>query len=326
MTDSKSFPSVQEPPKTQRRTTKVLGLVSVLVLGAWLWCSHKSFGTSPVIDVSSLGDACPQEPSYNPAEALRGIELKPPRLADSVRRLSESIQIDTSVGEEVLELGDRSEFWSRIFQPFADWIHDAYPRIHSADSPVKREFVNEHGLLYTWPGSNRSLKPLLLMAHQDVVPVQNETLNEWFHPPFSGYVDLVNQTVWGRGAIDCKLLLTSILSAVESLLESNFTPQRTVILSFGQDEETHGTRGAKHIAAELERRYGRDSVALIVDEGIPVLAPTDLGSYGMPLAAPSVTERGMADMMLTAHASGGHSSMPPPPHGDWYYGAYHCAS
>lgn len=70
------------------------------------------------------------------------------------------------------------------------------------------EKVNTYGLLYTWQGSDTSLKPMLLMGHQggfhltqptslinivspslDVVPVDPLTVNQWKQPPFSGYYD-----------------------------------------------------------------------------------------------------------------------------------------
>ena len=65
--------------------------------------------------------------------------------------------------------------------------------------------VNTWGLVYEWPGSDKSLKPILLTAHQgmvatlsvdsgdpslvDVVPVNPKTVNEWEYPPYSGHYD-----------------------------------------------------------------------------------------------------------------------------------------
>lgn len=49
--------------------------------------------------------------------------------------------------------------------------------------------VNTYGLVFKLEGSDSSLKPLLLMGHQDVVPVNRETVSEWVHPPFSGHFD-----------------------------------------------------------------------------------------------------------------------------------------
>ena len=62
--------------------------------------------------------------------------------------------------------------------------------------------INTHAHLYTWPGTNETLQPIVLMAHEDVVPVNPGTLGQWTHPPFDGFVD--DEWVWGRGAADCK--------------------------------------------------------------------------------------------------------------------------
>ena len=59
-------------------------------------------------------------------------------------------------------------------------------RSHSSLELTK---VNTYGLVYVWKGSDASLKPLLLLAHQDVVPVNPDTVDEWTHPPYSGYFD-----------------------------------------------------------------------------------------------------------------------------------------
>ncbi|KAH8913971.1 Zn-dependent exopeptidase, partial [Atractiella rhizophila] len=78
----------------------------------------------------------------------------------------------------------------------------------------------------------------MLMAHQDTVPVNMATLDQWDYPPWSGHYD--GTYVWGRGASDCKTLLISELQAVTLLIKQGFTPRRTIILSFGFDEETGG--------------------------------------------------------------------------------------
>src|ERR1700710_74308 len=121
------------------------------------------------------------------------------------------------------------------------------------------EKINRYGLLYHLPGSNTSMKPILFMAHQDVVPASNAPA--WDHPPFDAYFD--GQWLWGRGAADCKSNLVGIFSAMEALLDQGFKPERTIILSFGFDEETGGYRGAAHLARHLETKLGANSLALI---------------------------------------------------------------
>lgn len=91
----------------------------------------------------------------------------------------------------------------------------------------------------------------------DVVPVDPSTVDEWEHPPYSGYFDgkylalnktesnhgwnaLLGERIWGRGSSDDKSGLIGIMSSIESLLEKNFVPSRSVVLTFGFDEEASG--------------------------------------------------------------------------------------
>jgi carboxypeptidase PM20D1 len=62
---------------------------------------------------------------------------------------------------------------------------------------LRRTRVNRYSLLYRWEGKNTNLNPILIMAHQDVVPVSEETLNRWTYPPFSGAI--ADGYVWGVG-------------------------------------------------------------------------------------------------------------------------------
>lgn len=82
---------------------------------------------------------------------------------------------------------------------FAAFLEREYPRIYAT---LQHEMVNTHAHLFTWPGSRSELQPIVLMAHEDVVPVLPATLDKWTHPPFEGVVD--DQWVWGRGSADCK--------------------------------------------------------------------------------------------------------------------------
>lgn len=61
-----------------------------------------------------------------------------------------------------------------------------FPLLHKK---LHLEKVNTHGLVYVWEGTNTSLKPALLAAHQDTVPVNPATLDYWTHPPWSGKYD-----------------------------------------------------------------------------------------------------------------------------------------
>ncbi|KAJ9105002.1 hypothetical protein QFC20_004443 [Naganishia adeliensis] len=167
------------------------------------------------------------------------------------------------------------------------------------------EKVNTYGLAYEWTGSDPSLKPLMLAAHQDVVPVERSTVLDWTYPPFSGHYDGTN--IWGRGSSDDKTGLISIMSAVELLIEGGFKPTRTVVLAYGFDEECGGKVGALALGKYLEEKYGRDSMLMLVDEGSGMTE-----RYGQTFAEPSTGEKGYLDVELSVATPGGHSSVPPP--------------
>jgi carboxypeptidase PM20D1 len=184
-----------------------------------------------------------------------------------------------------------------------EYLQRSFPRVHSA---LTREAVAEHSLLYTWKGRNPSLTPILLMSHQDVVPVEPGTEKDWTHPPFSGLID--GGFVWGRGALDDKVSVLAILEAAETLLARGFQPQRTVYFAFGHDEEVSGVKGAAALAALLERRGVRPE--LILDEG-GIIAEGMVPGVARPVALISTAEKGYVSVELVAEDAGGHSSMPP---------------
>jgi Gly-Xaa carboxypeptidase len=150
---------------------------------------------------------------------------------------------------------------------------------------MQPETVNTHGLIYTWKGSDEDLKPLLLLSHQDVVPVPNATVGAWTFPPYSGHYD--GYSVWGRGSSDCKNQLIAVMEAMEMFLEAGFEPKRTIVLSFGFDEEISGREGGGHLAPFLLERYGKDGIAALVDEGASFMK-----AWGSVFATPGTGEKG----------------------------------
>jgi carboxypeptidase PM20D1 len=140
------------------------------------------------------------------------------------------------------------------------YLASAFPGVHAQ---LRREIVSQHSLLYSWQGSDSSLKPILLMGHLDVVPVEPGTQDKWQHDPFGGRI--VDELIWGRGAIDNKSAVAGMLEAIEMLLAEGFRPARTVYLAYGHDEEVGGTNGAKQIAALLENRGVE--LEMVLDEG-----------------------------------------------------------
>jgi carboxypeptidase PM20D1 len=182
-------------------------------------------------------------------------------------------------------------------------LRSRYPLLHAT---LKREVVGGLSLLYTWTGTDPAAKPILLMAHQDVVPIAPGTEKDWLAEPFAGTIK--DGFVWGRGAWDDKVNLISQMEAVEMLIASGFQPKRTVYLAYGADEEVGGLRGAKAIAALLAER--KVKLDFILDEGL-LITEGVLPGLKPPGAVVGIAEKGYLSVGLHAQATPGHSSIPP---------------
>ncbi len=216
----------------------------------------------------------------------------------AIERLAAAVRIPTvSVAETPGE--DFS-----VFTRFHEFLEASFPRVHQQ---LTREVVGGHSLLFTWQGREPSTRPVLLMGHMDVVPVEVGTESAWAHPPFSGLV--ADGFVWGRGTLDDKCSVVAIFEAVEEHLKNGFQPRQTFLLAFGHDEEIGGRAGAASIAALLQSRGIR--LEFVLDEGLAVTHGIVPGLES-PAALIGIAEKGYASVELSAQAPGGHSSMPPP--------------
>src|SRR5579859_292183 len=217
-------------------------------------------------------------------------------VASAAQHLSQAVQIETVSHQNITD--DHPEEWIRLH----DFLASAYPAAYAV---MTREIVGKNTLVYTWPGSDPALAPIVLMAHQDVVPVTPGSEADWKHPPFSGAI--ADGAVWGRGSIDDKGSLITLFEGVEALAKQGFKPKRTVMIVSGEDEETRGT-GARAAAALLISRGVK--AQFVVDEGLPVISDNPI--TGGRLALIGTAEKGYATLVVTAKAEGGHSSAPPP--------------
>lgn len=223
-----------------------------------------------------------------------------PAVVDSqaaATRLSHALQIKT-----ISHNDPTKDDTSKLIE-FHGFLEKSFPLVHQK---LQREVINEYSLLYKWQGSDPGLKPVLLNAHMDVVPVEPGTESSWTFDAFSGAIE--EGYIWGRGAIDMKSTLTAIMEAVEGNLRKGFSPKRTIYLSMGHDEELGGANGAKQIAAHLKQ----NGVKLLytIDEGMPILDET-LSPIKQKTAIIGVAEKGYITLKITAKTKGGHSSMPP---------------
>jgi carboxypeptidase PM20D1 len=223
-------------------------------------------------------------------------DVPPVDLALAATHLAEAVRLRTISHQDAAD-NDRAE-WDR----FHEWLASTYPATHAA---MSREVVAGHTLLYTWPGSDATRRPIVLLAHHDVVPVTPGTEGDWRHAPFDGVV--ADGAVWGRGAVDNKGSLIGLFEALESLAGAGFKPGRTVIVVSGHDEEAGGA-GAAAAAQLLQQR--NVTAEFVLDEGLVVVA--DFPLLGRPVALIGIAEKGYGTLRITAPAQGGHSSTPPP--------------
>ncbi len=235
---------------------------------------------------------------YSPeSTANEQIELPQVDEASITTHLSEAIRFRTISSSS--DMTDRGP----AFQNFLDWLVTTYP---AANEVMTREIINGLTPLYRWQGLDDALKPILLTAHYDVVPVAEDSRDQWEQKPFSGAVK--EGFIWGRGSLDDKSAVVAIMEAVEGLARTGHAPKRTIYLSFGHDEEIGGAEGAGMVAAYLRERGVQ--MAWSLDEGSMILKNIITG-LNKPVASINVAEKGYVSLDIIARAEGGHSSLPP---------------
>ncbi len=246
-----------------------------------------------ILGVSAYRTATFERPSAAVAP-VEGMRLDDAALA---KRLAGALRFRT------ISAQDPAQFDAAPFRALQQYLAETFPAVHAK---LQREIVNDYSLLYTWPGSDPSLKAVLLLAHQDVVPVTPETEKDWLHPAFAG--EIADGFVWGRGTLDDKSSLMAILEAVEALLNEGYQPKMTIYLAFGHDEEVGGPQGAPKIAETLKARGVR--VEYAIDEGETIIKGVIPG-VSVPVAVIGLGEKGYLSLELTVDAEGGHAATPP---------------
>jgi carboxypeptidase PM20D1 len=216
---------------------------------------------------------------------------------NEIQRFSKALQFETI-----------SDYDSTIFNPvvyknFITYLQQAFPLTHQK---LEFKIINEYSLVYYWKGTDIKKAPILFLAHYDVVPAEASTLNQWTHPPFSGYID--NEWIWGRGAIDNKFQVMSLLETTEKLLKENFTPRQDIYFAFGHDEEIGGEQGASKIAEYLKTK--NLEFDLVLDEG-GIMVKDIFPGITKTIAFISTAEKGDMNIEMAVFAKGGHSSVPP---------------
>ena len=185
------------------------------------------------------------------------------------------------------------------FEQLIDALPELYPEVFRVCSLTR---LPDRALLFRWQGRS-SAEPSVMMAHYDVVPVEEEN---WEKPPFSGIIE--NGVLWGRGALDTKVTFNGVLFAANTLIAQGFIPAQDVYFAFSGGEEVNGM-GAVHIV-----NWFKDqgiTPALVVDEGGAVVQDVFPG-VSAPCGLIGIAEKGMMNLTFSVASQGGHASAPKP--------------
>ena len=161
-------------------------------------------------------------------------------------------------------------------------------------------FEHTASLYVRYRGDGSGGRPILLLAHMDVVPARRA---DWERDPFTLIEE--NGFFFGRGSIDNKSGLALITATVLQLRAEGFTPTRDLIIWFSGDEETAGDTTAD-LLANHRALLGEAEFALNSDAGGGLLSHDNTPTaYFLQTA-----EKTYADFTITARNPGGHSSLP----------------
>jgi len=140
---------------------------------------------------------------------------------------------------------------------------------------------------------------LMFMSHTDVVPVEDES--KWRFPPFSATI--AEGRVFGRGASDCKGLLTAQMMAMRLLKRNGIELNDSLILASGADEEHGGRYGFGWLA---ENHPEKLAAPFAVNEGggAPIQAAGAL-TYVL-----GVGEKGRLQIEIDVKGVSSHASVP----------------
>lgn len=147
-------------------------------------------------------------------------------------------------------------------------------------------------------GTDPNAPSLCLNGHTDVVPVNPDG---WRHDPFGG--ELIDNEVWGRGAIDMLGLTASMAVTVRHLAATGFRPKGDLVFFAVADEESGSAYGARYMADNHPEVITTDYV-LTENGGLHG------GSENKPVVTMRVGEKGVAWQRLRVRGTPGHGSQP----------------
>ena len=216
------------------------------------------------------------------------------------------VDLDTAVSNlqqlircKTISYNDHSLEDKEEFRKLKDLLPKLYPNVFSVCEYTE---IPEEAVLFRWPGKIAG-DPAVMMAHYDVVPVDEE---KWEKPPFSGILE--DGVLWGRGTMDTKITMASALYAANQLIGQGFMPEHDVYFAFSGGEEVNGL-GAVRIVDYFEEKGITPS--MVVDEGGAVVQDIFPG-VKEDCAMIGIAEKGLINAKYTVKSGGGHASAPPP--------------
>ena len=211
----------------------------------------------------------------------------------AIQSLAQLVQCKT-VSYNDKQLEDDAEFKKLI-----SLLPGLYPRVFDICSMNQ---LPDRALLLRWPGKSDKA-PVVLMAHYDVVPVDEAN---WDKPPFAAVIE--DGVMWGRGTLDTKATFNAIFSAANHLIGKGFRPENDIYFAFSGGEEVNG-QGAVNIVNWFIDHHVQP--ALVVDEGGAVVENVFPG-VKQPCGLIGIGEKGLMNARFRAVSAGGHASAPKP--------------
>ena len=241
------------------------------------------------IAVAALRTAC-SRPKPQPEISQEEIAFDKDAAVDALARLVRCKTV--SYNDHAME--DEGEFRKLIAL-----LPELYPEVFRVCSFQQ---LPDRALLFRWRGKGEG-DPAVLMAHYDVVPVNEE---KWDKPPFAAVIE--DGVLWGRGTLDTKVTFNGVLSAANYLIVTGFQPENDVYFAFSGGEEVNG-KGAVNIVNYFVE-HGIHP-AMVVDEGGAVVENVFPG-VKQPCGLIGIAEKGMLNAQYRTVSTGGHASAPKP--------------
>ena len=200
---------------------------------------------------------------------------------------------------KTVSYNDKSMEDDAEFKKLIDLLPELYPCVSVRCDMLQ---LPDRALLFRWRGKSDAA-PSVMMAHYDVVPVNEEG---WEKPPFAAVIE--DGVMWGRGTLDTKVTFNGVLSAADYLIEKGFVPENDMYFAFSGGEEVNG-KGAPNIVKWFVDNGIKP--ALVVDEGGAVVENVFPGVKA-PCGLIGIAEKGMINAQFKTASNGGHASAPKP--------------